>query len=204
MWQLILAFLWDILTHIDYMYKEFNFLTDLSLMVWNWQNLNHFAFSLPHLQLLYFVILFFVNMNIDLVFNAHHFQQIQNYLFVPSDCLFDSFMFLFHYSQTSLKPETQCIAHFLWSFWTKFKKWLIFISKILLLSEDHGRIFLEIYVEKMAINEKIGALWGYNCTICYSTNYLHRPIHMWCNMFMSKSWFHNQYCIPIILPQWNA
>jgi hypothetical protein len=42
-------------------------------------------------------------MNIDLVFNGHHLQQIQKYRFVHGDCLFDSLAFLFHYSQTSFQ-----------------------------------------------------------------------------------------------------
>ncbi len=51
-------------------------------------------------------------MNIDIVLHGHHFQQTQKYPFVHGDCLFDSLTFLFHYSQTSLQLQTQCMTHF--------------------------------------------------------------------------------------------
>jgi hypothetical protein len=88
-------------------------------------------------------------MNIDLVLNGHHLQQIQKDFFVHGDCLFDSLAFLLHYSQTSFQLRTQCITHFAQSLQQPINSQiqeLIYIHfNVSLLYEDYGTNVLNLY-----------------------------------------------------------
>jgi hypothetical protein len=119
-------------------------------------------------------------MNIDLVLLGHHLQRIQKYAFVHGDCLFDFLTFLFHYSQTSLQLQTQCMTHFAQSLQQpinpQIQELINMHFNVSLLYEDHGVIFLQNYIKKLSINANSKGLWGDNRAIFCLENYLHRPI----------------------------
>jgi hypothetical protein len=125
----------------------------------------------------------FVNMTIDNVLNVQHLQQVQNYPFVVSDCLFDLMSFLFHHSQTSPKLRSQyCMAHFAQSVQQPtlaFQEIINIHFDASLLYKNQGIRSLQTYVDKMPISAKYGGLWGDNCAIFYLANYLRRPIYVW-------------------------
>jgi len=89
-------------------------------------------------------------MNTDLVLLGHHLQQIQKYPFVHGDCLFDSLTFLFHYSQTSLQLQIQCMTHFAQSLLQpinpQIQKLIDIHFNVSLLYEDHGKNSSQNYI----------------------------------------------------------